>query len=136
MYIRSKCREHHLLCHLGASHNTGQVTSLVRREIAHQGFFQLSPFNRRFSVTWMTRMGDGWLVTNRRGFVRMDGWVDQCLDEWMDGCMGGWMNRKVGRCSLGWLDEYKCGWLLAWMDKWIDRYVDGYSHGWVDVWVG
>ena len=100
MYIRSECREHHLLCHLGASHNTGQVTSLVRREIAHQGFFQLSP-SYIFSVIWMTRMGDGWLVTNRILDVRMNGWVDQCLDGWMDACMGGWMNRKVGRCSLG-----------------------------------
>ena len=139
MYIRSKCREYSDITpalppgglpRYWTSHITGSQRDRTSR------FFQLSPFNRRFSVTWMTRMGDGWLITNRRGFVRMDGWVDQCLDGWMDGCMGGWMNRKVGRCSLGWLDEYKCGWLLAWMDKWIDRYVDGYSHGWVDVWVG
>ena len=47
----------------------------------------------------------GWLRTEEALNVRMNGWVDQCLDGWMDDCMGGWMNRKVGRCSLGWLDE-------------------------------
>ena len=97
MYIRSECGEYHLLCHLGASHNTGQVTSLVRRERTSR-FFQLSPFNRRFSVIWMTRMGDGWLVTNRRGFeFWMCEWMGRLISVWMDGWMDGWLH--------GWVDE-------------------------------
>ena len=75
---------------------TGHITGSQRDRTSR--FFQLSPFNRRFSVIWMTRMGDGWLVKNKIVFAF-------CMCEWMGGLISVWMD--------GWMD----GWLHGWVDE-------------------